>query len=464
MWLPLAKSTDVVALAAYRARFPDAIQAAAAFQRLAELHWRALSKSTDIAALKAFADRFFGLPEGKKAEARIAKLTQTGPSVPWKWIAGGAAAGIVALVMWQWGKPEPIIKAGTQPVKEVPATRQDAPQTTTKSPRLPDQAPPTRKPPQTRDILGQPLEEALRKASSIIRLDQNRAAAPLTASELTYVRGITEAKPDESFQECADCPRMVPVPPGEFAMGSGDGKAHLVKLDGSLGPVVPEEKDRDADEGPPHVVRIPASFAVGKFEVTFAEWEACVAGGGCQTTNMPSDAGWGKLTRPVINVSWNDAREYVCWLNDREANRPARSALACASNPGQRYRLLSEAEWEYSARGQMQTRYSSGDTISKSQAQFSADKTVEVGSSPANRFGLHDMHGNVWEWVQDCYVGNYTNAPKNGLTTPETQNCSRVLRGGSWNNGPQNLRSAFRNRIDAVNRYGFLGFRVARTF
>ena len=131
----------------------------------------------------------------------------------------------------------------------------------------------------------------------------------------------------------------------------------------------------------------PRSFAVGKFELTFDEWAACVAGGGCASNKNPSDQGWGKVRRPVINVSWNDSKEYVAWRSGKT---------------GKTYRLLSEAEWEYAARGGTTTKYAFGDTISKQQAQFSegslgsAKQTVEVGRFPANKFGLHDMHGSVW--------------------------------------------------------------------
>ena len=158
------------------------------------------------------------------------------------------------------------------------------------------------------------------------------------------------------------------------------------------------EKNRDSNEGPQWWVTIARSFAVGKFEVTFAEWDACVSAGGC--SHRP-ETEWGRGKQPVMRVSWDDTQQYVGWLS---------------RHTGKTYRLLTEAEWEYAARAWTTTRYAFGDTISKSQAQFSegtwgsAGKTVAVGSFRPNAFGLYDMHGNVWEWVQDCWNDSYNGA------------------------------------------------------
>jgi formylglycine-generating enzyme required for sulfatase activity len=243
-------------------------------------------------------------------------------------------------------------------------------------------------------------------------------------------------KRGENFKECDSCPEMVVLPPGEVMMGSPE-----------------TEKDRDRDEGPQRKVTIARSFAVGKFEVTFAEWEACVAGGGCTANKSPTDRGWGKATRPVINVAWNDARQYVEWLSVRT---------------GKTYRLLTEAEWEYAARAGTTTAYSWGNDIGEGNAncdgcksQWDNKQTAPVGSFKPNDFGLHDMHGNVWEWVQDCH-GDYSKAPNDGAAAPETGNCSRVLRGGSWNLYSRNLRAAGRLWNAPDVRDSFIGFRVAR--
>ena len=178
-------------------------------------------------------------------------------------------------------------------------------------------------------------------------------------------------------------------------------------------------------------------------------------GGTGGVSHNPSDKGWGREHRPVIYVNWDDAQAYIKWLSSRT---------------GQPYRLLSKAEWEYAARAGTTTAYAFGDSITKKQAQFweggrgSAGKTVEVGSFPANAFGLHDMHGNVWEWCQDCWNENYhNNAPADGSAWTTGDCGRRVLRGGSWNINPQILRSANRSRNFAGNRNSNRGLRVART-
>ena len=156
-----------------------------------------------------------------------------------------------------------------------------------------------------------------------------------------------------------------------------------------------------------------------------------------------------------MNVSWDDAVAYVHWLS---------------VNTGKRYRLPTEAEWEYAARAGTTTRYSWGDEIGSNLAncngcgsRWDDEKTASVGSFPANAWGLHDMHGNVWEWVQDCWNGSYQGAPEDGSAW-ERGNCSRrVLRGGSWCYNPRFLRAADRNRKSSGRRISYLGFRIART-
>ncbi|MCY4384581.1 MAG: SUMF1/EgtB/PvdO family nonheme iron enzyme [Nitrospinae bacterium] len=246
-----------------------------------------------------------------------------------------------------------------------------------------------------------------------------------------------------AFRDCPECPKMVVAPAGSFMMGSPSG-----------------EKDRSDDEGPRHRVTISNPFAVGKYEVTFAEWDACVADGGCGG-HRPSDEGWGRGNRPVTKVSWEDAKAYVKWLSQKT---------------GKRYRLLSEAEWEYAARAGTKTPFHFGSTISTSQANYDGDhtygrgskgvdrgKTVPVGSFPANVFGLHDVHGNVWEWVEDCWNDNYSGSPSDGSAWTSGNCGRRVLRGGSWFNAPGLLRSANRLRYGTGNRFNGNGFRVART-
>jgi formylglycine-generating enzyme required for sulfatase activity len=208
------------------------------------------------------------------------------------------------------------------------------------------------------------------------------------------------------------------------------------------------EQGRKEDEGPQRRVTLRSPLTVGRFEVTFAEWDACVSAGGC--SHRPSDEGWDRGTRPVIDVSWEHAQAYVRWLSRRT---------------GQRYRLLTEAEWEYAARAGTTTPWHTGASIGPSQAVFGTSRTEPVGSRPANQFGLHDMHGNVWEWVEDCYLESYADAPLDASQAVTSPDCgTRVLRGGSWLfSSPQDLRSADRFRLAPGDRFDFIGFRVART-
>ena len=164
-----------------------------------------------------------------------------------------------------------------------------------------------------------------------------------------------------------------------------------------------------------------------------------------------SDEGRGRGRRPVIDVSWDDANEYVAWLSRKT---------------GKVYRLLSEAEWEYAARAGTTTRYAFGDTITTSQAQIGlgvGGKSAEVGSFPANKFGLHDMHGNVREWVEDNWHSDYQTGPLDGSVWKGGDASLRVLRGGSWDSNPDGLRSAYRIGDPPDQRIGIVGFRVART-
>ena len=256
-----------------------------------------------------------------------------------------------------------------------------------------------------------------------------------------------KSRAGEEFRACKEawCPWLVVVSGGgEFMMGAPAGEGH--------------------DDGRPrHEVRIGERFAVGKHEVTFAEWDACVAGGGCGGYR-PADEGWGRGRRPVINVSWEDAKSYVRWLS---------------GETGGRYRLLTESEWEYVARGGTTGPFHFGGTISTDKANYNGnytyesgrkgvyrEKTVSVGSFPANGYGLHDVHGNVWEWVEDCWHDDYSGAPEDGSARGRESggDCSkRVLRGGSWYDPPRFLQSAVRFRYSAGIRYNSRGFRIAMT-
>lgn len=274
--------------------------------------------------------------------------------------------------------------------------------------------------------------------------------------------------------DCSDCPEMMVIPAGSFQMGS---PATEVK--------------RSNDESPLHSVNV-RRFALGKTEVTFAQWDACVTDGGCNGYR-PKDEGWGRGERPVIYVSWDDAQAYVQWLSRKT---------------GKTYRLPSEAEWEYAARAGSKTPFNNncnheynpplttslsnpllsasllcevvdGWCIHTDEANYNGDyvysrcllattgvyrhQTLPVGSFAANAFGLLDMRGNVWEWVEDCYHDSYSGAPSDGSAWVSGECKSRVLRGGSWVSYPWGLRAAIRGRNLFTNRNSDLGFRAART-
>ena len=206
-------------------------------------------------------------------------------------------------------------------------------------------------------------------------------------------------------------------------------------------------------EQPVHEVAV-AAFALSKHEVTFAQWDACVSGGGCGG-HRPGDRGWGRADRPVVNVNWQDAQSYVAWLS-RET--------------GEAYRLPTEAEWEYAARAGTTTKYGWGNEIGVNRAncegcgsRWDNKETAPVGSFPANARGLHDMHGNVWEWVQDCWNGSYAGAPVDGSAWLSGDCSRRVSRGGSWLYDPRYLRAANRSWVTSGIRLNYDGFRVART-
>ena len=277
-------------------------------------------------------------------------------------------------------------------------------------------------------------ERAERERLAREQAERERLAREQEARDrLLIAAGRQEDKePGLRFKDCVGCPELVVVPAGKFRMGSPSG-----------------EKGRDKDEGPRHRVTIKRPFAVGVYEVTFGEWEACVSGGGCNGYR-PSDRGWGRGSRPVIHVNWEDAQAYLRWLSRKT---------------GEGYRLLSESEWEYVARAGTETAYHFGGSISPSQANYgrNEDKTVPVGSYPANGFGLHDVHGNVWEWVEDCWNKNYRGAPTDGSVWKRGECRRRVVRGGAWNDPPGSLRSADRGGSGAGNRNVGSGFRIART-
>jgi len=228
------------------------------------------------------------------------------------------------------------------------------------------------------------------------------------------------------FRDCQGCPEMVRVPGGSFRMGSNE----------------------DPSEMPVHLVTV-APFAIGRYPVTIGEWEQCVSANACDP------AAPGAMTAPVLNVSWLDAQKFVEWLS---------------KSTGQLYRLPSEAEWEYAARGGTTGRYWWGEKVTPSMASckgcsetYNPRQPPDVGRFPPNPFGLHDMTGSVSQWVADCWQPTYQGAPTDG-SARKVANCrENVLRGGSWRNDASYARSASRAYYDTSVRYPTHGFRVARS-
>ncbi len=275
----------------------------------------------------------------------------------------------------------------------------------------------------------------------------------------------------KKFRDCPDCPEMMVVSGGSYEMGSP-----------------PDEEGRNDDEGPVHRVTIGESFAVGVYEVTRGEWGRFVSATGYSSGNSCwtyQGGEWKERTgrswrspgfaqgdgHPVVCVSWRDAQSYVDWLSQET---------------GERYRLLSESEWEYAARGGTVTsRYWGRTEVGQCRHANGGDRALKnrysdwewsvaacddghVHTSPAgsfrpNRYGLYDVLGNAWEWVEDCWHESYRGAPSDGRAWT-TGNCvRRVLRGGSWYSKPRYLRSALRSRLETGNRHNYIGFRIART-
>jgi formylglycine-generating enzyme required for sulfatase activity len=313
---------------------------------------------------------------------------------------------------------------------------------------------------------------------------QSTTAVPASSSPTGGTKTpLTDFRPGQTFSDCPDCPEIVVVPPGSFTMGSPS-----------------DEQWRNDMEGPQRLVNI-RRFAVGKFGVTRGQWATFASAtnratiGGCvwapSNDKFDPKVSWRKLgfaqndDHPVVCVTWQDAQDYVHWLGQRT---------------GHKYRLLSEAEWEYAARGGTTTAYPWGSSATHEYANYGAAEccsgvasgrdrwlqTSPVGSFPPNAFGLHDMHGNVLQWVQDCFAGSYSGLPTDGSAYEEavqlkthgpfpstdmigTNSCAyRMVRGGDWGDPPATIRSASRNFGPGPGatlqdyRSGGVGFRVAR--
>lgn len=274
-------------------------------------------------------------------------------------------------------------------------------------------------------MTGASMERALAQNASPLSDEQERAL-----------------KSKDTFQECSKCPVMMVVPSGSFTMGSPESEAERFK-----------------SETPQHKVTFAHAFAVGKYSVTFDEWDACVVDGACNAYRPP-DSGWGRGKRPVISVSWNDANVYAVWLSRKT---------------GKAYRLLSEAEREYVTRAGTETPFWWGPTITPKQANYDGafaynggeegeyrGYTLPVDSFQPNPWGLYQVHGNVFEWVQDCWSSDYDGAPADGSARVNGDCSLRNLRGGCWYGSARLLRSAARYSGGSNYRVNYIGFRVER--
>ncbi|QUN27379.1 formylglycine-generating enzyme family protein [Cupriavidus sp. KK10] len=232
------------------------------------------------------------------------------------------------------------------------------------------------------------------------------------------------------IRDCPTCPVLVSLPAGSFTMGSSAS---------------------DPAEKPPHHVTIGQPFAIGRYEVTVEQWNACADAGGCQRVPTIADS---PKTAPARDVSWDDAQQYVAWLS---------------KTTGKTYRLPTEAEWEYAARGGTASAYWWGDQMRKGNANckdcgdpWSQDAPAAVGTFAANPYGLHDVNGSVWEWVADCWHSTYKGAPADGRVWNENACGARVIRGGSWREGASYMVSSTRFKYSPSVRQSQNGFRVAR--
>jgi formylglycine-generating enzyme required for sulfatase activity len=305
----------------------------------------------------------------------------------------------------------------------------------------------------------------MRKARKVVRLwwaigamiGASAAAATLAAGMVFYflerpqpvvvhtpssLAGVAYREFNTDCMAPAVCPTMLVVLTGSFDMGSID-----------------NEPQRGNDEGPQHHVSISKVFAAGKFPVTFDEWDYCYAQKGC--TILPSDNNFGRGTHPVINISWQDAQDYVKWLS---------------KSTGKSYRLLTEAEREYITRAGTTTPFWWGPRVSTDQSNYDGTQkysdepvgryrmaTVPVDTFGPNPWGFYQVSGNTWDWVEDCYHDSYDGAPTDASAWTKGADCSRrVLRGGSWGSQPRNVRSAARWKQPVDTREPYYGFRVAR--
>lgn len=360
--------------------------------------WDSIKNSNYASDYEAYLKQY---PNGRfaaLAKSRIERIKATSPAQP--------------------AKPEPKVEAKPAPTPTPAPTPAPPPAARAPAtPATPPATPPTANQPRSRS--GGPIAQG-----TVTYANEGKEGAPATAPAKQ-----AEAKGGE-IRDCPACPVLVSVSPGGFTMGSSTS---------------------DPAERPPHRVTISQPFAIGKFEVTVEQWNACADANGCpRIATNPAEA----KAAPVRDVSWDDTQQYLAWLT---------------KTTGKTYRLPTEAEWEYAARGGTSSAYWWGDQMRKGNANckdcgepWSDAAPANVGSFAANPYGLHDMNGSVWEWVGDCWHSSYKNAPVDGRAWDEAACTARVIRGGSWREGATYMVSSTRFKYSTSVRQSQNGFRVAR--
>lgn len=323
------------------------------------------------------------------------------------------------------GRFAPLARARVQRLKAQAPSPQAAP---------PKADAPADKPPAERaakpSVPSVPKAPAERPRTETAKPSPDTATPPPKAAEAPPKDKPMPPVASGEIRDCPQCPVLVPVKSGAFTMGSASD---------------------DPSERPPHRVAINEPFAIGKYEITVEQWDACAQAGACP--RISADASRSR-TSPVRDVSWDDAQLFVQWLS---------------KTSGKNYRLPTEAEWEYAMRGGTSSRYWWGDQMQTGKANckecgepWQRDAPVSVGSFAPNPYGLHDMNGSVWEWVSDCWHNSYKGAPADARSWDESNCRVRVIRGGSWREGASYMPSSTRFKYDASVRHSQNGFRVVR--
>lgn len=437
-WNSIKDGTDGSDFEAYLKRYPHGHFAALAQNRIAALGRRAAPAAPARPASPPQPPRAAAAPRPQPAPARAAPP-------PKKSASGLIFAGLAAAVAAVGAGAFVFMSQDREPAAEErpAAVAAEAPQVPQIAAAIPEAPPPDQLPadavaggetapeaPLT-DVYAEgatdaasDAEGALAQADATAPGESPAAAVDAPAVAPGPVAAAADAKPvkvrsAKTFRDCDGCPLMAKLPKGSFVMGSpGD------------------EPGRNAYEGPQREVSI-RPFAIGVYEVSVAEWNACAADGAC-----PRKAGEEKF--PALGVSFQEASAYADWLTKRTKRK---------------YRVPTEAEWEYAARAGTVTAYWWGDHFERS--RLATGSAQAVGSAEANAFGLHDILGNAREWVADCYVNNYAKAPADGSAVADGDCSKRVIRGGAWSSSPTDMRVANRSRVDVGVHAGYMGVRLA---